>query len=120
MITRDRIQLIFEDELGSGDHVDEIIVPNGENWQIAKITFADMSKNDNKSGVFRVEFGQDDDRDVVAIAYLSGNTISLPINRSFIGDGAMSFRIIRKNQSNPAKNMMIFIEGFKRIGDVRS
>ena len=118
MITRDRIQLIFEDELGSGEHVEEIIVPNGENWQITRITFGDMSKNDNKSGVFKVIFGTAEAIDIVAIAYLSGNTLPLMINRVFEGDGTKSFKFIRENQSNPAKKMLIFVEGFKRFGDL--
>ena len=112
-VSRERLQFIEDSEVGSG--VDEKftpIVPAGESWQINRITFGDMSKNDSKSGSFKVEF----DGDVLAIAYLSGGTIVIDVNRVFIGDGVKRFSMIRESQSNPAKKMLIFMEGFKRIG----
>ena len=94
--------------------VDRIL---GEVWQISRLTYGDMSKNDSKSGTFLVDFGVDGARDVLAIAYLSGNTMVIDINRTFTGDGTKVFRFIRTNQANPAKAMLIFMEGFKRIGE---
>ena len=117
MTERNRIQLIYEDEIAAGEVVEEIIIPADEVWQITRITFGDMSKNDSKSGVFKVDFGDPIVRDIIAIAYLSGNTLPLSINRTFVGDGIKALRLIRTNQSNPAKMMLIFIEGFKRTGE---
>ena len=93
-------------------------IPAGETWQIKRITFGDMSINDSKSGIFKVDYGIDGDRDILAIAYLTSNTIVIDINRMFLGDGSKQFRLIRESQSNPSKNMLAFIEGFKRIGDL--
>ena len=112
-VSRERLQFVLDGDVGVG--VDEQftpIVPDGESWQISRITFGDMSKNDSKSGSFKVEFGDD----VLAIAYLSGGTIVIDINRVFIGNGVKRFRMVRESQSNPAKKMLIFMEGFKRIG----
>jgi len=114
---RTRIQLIYEDDISAGEVVNELIVPAGEVWQLTRIIFGDMSKNDSKSGVFKVDFGVGADLDVIAIAYLSGSTLPLSINRPFVGDGIKAFRFIRENQSNPAKKMLIFVDGFKRNGD---
>ena len=112
-ISRDRIQFIEDGEVPIGsDEKFTPIVPDGESWQISRITFSDMSKNDSKSGSFKVDF----DGDVLAIAYLSGGTIVIDINRVFVGDGSKNFTMTRENQSNPAKKMLIFMEGFKRIG----
>ena len=111
--SRERFQFVEDDEVGAGiDSKSTPIVPLGESWQITRVTFSDMSKNDSKSGAFRVKFGDD----ILAIAYLSGGTIVINIGRVFVGDGVKSFELIRENQSNPAKNMLIFMEGFKRIG----
>lgn len=117
MISRERIQLIYEDELAATEDIQTVPVPVGEVWQISRLTYGDMSKNDSKSGTFLVDFGVDGARDVLAIAYLSGNTMVIDINRTFTGDGTKVFRFIRTNQSNPAKAMLIFMEGFKRIGE---
>ena len=119
MTVRERIQVLYDSDLSAGEEIETSEpIPSGETWQISRITFGDMSKNDNKSGVFQVDFGVDSDRDILARAYLSGSTIVIDINRSFLGDGIKVFRFLRENQSNPAKKMMIFVEGFKRIGDI--
>ena len=112
-ISRERLQFIEDSDVGVGaDEKFTPIVPVGESWQITRITFGDMSKNDTKSGSFKVEFGGD----VLAIAYVSGGTIVIDVNRVFVGDGVKRFSMIRESQSNPAKKMLIFMEGFKRIG----
>jgi len=117
-ISRPRIQIIYEDALAAGEDIKSTVIPDGEKWQISRITFGDMSKNDSKSGSFKVDFGVDGDRDILAIAYISGSTIAFDIKRVFVGDGTKVLRVIRENQSNPAKNMLAFLEGFKRIGDI--
>lgn len=112
-VSRERIQIIEDGPVSVGvDEKFSDIIPNGESWQITRITFADMSKNDSKSGSFKVDY----DGDVLAVAYLSGGTFALDINRVFLGDGTKRIRLIRESQSNPAKNMLIYVEGFKRIG----
>ena len=114
MISRERLQFIEDSDVGAVvDDKFTPIVPDGESWQISRITFGDMSKNDTKSGSFSVDF----DGDVLAIAYLSGGTIVIDINRVFVGDGVKRFKMTRESQSNPAKKMLVFMEGFKRIGD---
>jgi hypothetical protein len=117
-IARPRIQIIHDGSVPVGVDTQSEIVPNGESWQIQRITFGDMSRNDTKSGIFRVDFGVDGDRDILAIAYLTSTTIIIPIKRVFLGDGIKEFRFIRESQSSPDKNMLIFTEGFKRIGDI--
>jgi len=115
-ISRQRIQIIYDNELEAGQDIKNISVPDNETWQISRIIFGDMSKNDSKSGTFIVDFGIDGDRDILAIAYLSGQTMAFDINRIFVGDGSKMFRLMRSNQSNPAKAMLIFMDGFKRLG----
>lgn len=113
IISRERLQFIEDGPVGMG--VDEQLtpaIPDGESWQIKRITFSDMSLNDAKSGSFKVDYAGD----VLAIAYLSGGTIVIDIDRVFLGDGVKQFKLTRESQSNPAKNMLIFMEGFKRIG----
>ena len=118
-ISRPRIQVVIDSEVAVGESLSTLDpIPAGETWQIKRITFGDMSINDTKSGIFKVDYGIDGDRDILAIAYLTSNTIAMDINRMFLGDGSKQFRLIRESQSNPAKNMLIFLEGFKRIGDI--
>ena len=117
-ISRDRIQIIHETEVSAGEDIQETIVPNGEVWQIKRITFADVSLNNNNAGLFKVDFGTPLVRDVLAVAYLTGNTKIVSIDRTFKGDGTKVFRLIRESQSNPSKKMLIYMERFKRIGDI--
>jgi hypothetical protein len=118
-IARPRIQVVVDSEVPFGQDITMLDpIPAGETWQIKRITFGDMSINDTKSGIFKVDYGVAGDRDILAIAYLTSNTIAIDINRMFLGDGSKQFRLIRESQSNPAKNMLAFIEGFKRIGDI--
>lgn len=119
VISRERIQIIYENELSVGEDIQvSDIVPVGEVWQIRRITFADVSINNNNAGLFKVDYGVDGARDILAVAYLTGNTIAICIDRTFTGDGTKRFRLIREVQSNPAKKMLIYMEGFKRIGDI--
>ena len=119
MTQRNRIQIIYENELSAGEDIElSDIVPDGEVWQIKRITFADVSINNNNAGLFKVDYGSGTDRDILAVAYLTGNTIVIPIERTFTGDGVNHFRFIREVQSPPAKKMLIYMEGFKRIGDI--
>jgi len=119
VISRERIQIVHEEKLAVGEDIQlSDIVPPGEVWQVKRITFGDVSITNNNAGLFKVDYGVDGDRDILAVAYLTGNTIVIPINRGFAGDGIKQFRFIREVQSNPAKKMLIFMEGFKRTGDL--
>ena len=119
VISRDRIQIIYDNELSMGEDIQlSDIIPDGEVWQIKRITFGDVSLNNNNAGLFKVDYGVDGNRDILAVAYLTGNTKVICIDRSFTGDGFKRFRLIREVQSNPAKRMLIYMEGFKRIGDI--
>ena len=119
MINRSRVQLIHENAIPSGiDLQTSPAIPAGQTWQITRIIFADKSIGDGLSGGFKVDWGSGSTFEVLAAAYLEGNTIDLPINKVFTGDSVKHFRLIRQNNSAPNKEMFIMVEGFQRIGDL--
>ena len=93
-------------------------IPDGERWQLSWVLFADESKGTKESGGFLVEFGEGTTWDFVAGAYLTGDTFQFQVNQIYIGDGVKHFRLKRINDSNDDKNMLIVVDGFKRIGDI--
>ncbi len=118
-IVRDRIEIIEESDIGGNtEDIQTHIIPAGEKWQIKRITFADIKQPSNQwSGSFKVDFGVDLDRELLMVAYLLGQTISLDINRVFVGNGTKGFRVIRDNLGAQSKPMFVFVEGFKRNSD---
>ena len=118
MISRDRVQIIHDNSIPTGNDVQlSPIIPDGEIWQVSKITFADKAINDGLSGGFQVDFGAGGSFEILQSAYLVGDTLVVNINRVFTGDGAKTFRFIRANNSAVPKEMFLMVEGFKRIGD---
>ena len=117
-IARERIQTIYQNAITGTDTQSSPSIPTGQIWQVSRIIFADKGINDGLSGAFLVDFGSGGSREVIAAAYLTGNTIVLPIDRTFLGDGSKVFRFIRVNNSVVSKEMFLMVEGFKRIGDV--
>lgn len=118
-IARNRIQIIHGNSIPVGNDIQtSAVVPDGQVWQITHITFADKAINDGMSGGFQVDFGTAGSREIIMAAYLLGNTISVPIKRTFTGDGIKVFRFIRTNAAAVAKEMFLLVEGFKRIGDI--
>jgi hypothetical protein len=118
-IQRTKIQILHESDVGIGVTTNEsTAIPDGESWQINRVIFGDMSLNDTKTGIFKVDFGDDTAREILAMAYLTGNTMIFDVNKTFIGDGTKTFMFYRESQSNPAKKMFILMQGFKRIGDI--
>lgn len=119
MIQRSRVQVIHNNAIPAGINVESSpIVPSGQTWQITRIIFADNAIDDGLSSGFQVDFGSGGTREILAAAYLLGNTLIVPINRTFTGDGSAVFRYIRENKSVSTKDMFLMIEGFKRIGDI--
>lgn len=116
-ISRERIELIYEDEvIKNSVDIKATIIPDGEVWQIKRVTFADAAAPSNlQSGKFKVDFGAGQ---TVAVAYLIANTIVIPVNRTFTGDGIKELRVLRENNDNQDKFMFAMVEGFKRIGDI--
>jgi len=112
--SRDRLQFVYESQITKNDlQTESEIIPDGEIWQIKRITFADLAQPQNNwAGSFKVVFGDD----TLAIAYLLGNTLSIDINRTFTGDGVLDLITTRENLGNTDKRMSVMIEGFKRIG----
>ena len=90
-------------------------VPAGENWQITRAIFSDQNIGDNKSGGFKLEWGASGTFQTITACFQTGDTIDLPINRQFEGDGTNFFRLTRFNFSSQNKFMTVIIEGFKRI-----
>ncbi len=118
IVSRDRIEIVVEGEVG-GNEVDTntVIIPDTEIWQIERITFADVKEpSNNWSGKFKVDFGAVGSRELIGAVFLFGSTIPLDIRRVFQGNGIKEIRIIRENLGNQAKEMFVFVEGFKRIG----
>ena len=91
------------------------ITPNGETWQITRIIFADKNMGDNISGGFLVDYGSGGTREVVAQAFLTGNTLDLPMQVTFTGDGVNRLRIIRENNSLTPKKMIAMVIAIKRL-----
>ena len=87
------------------------IIPNGQVWEINKIIFSDQGIGDNKSGEFLVEFGTS----IIARGFVSGSIIEINVDKSYMGDGIKRFRITRTNNSSLEKNMLVSIEGIKRL-----
>lgn len=119
-ISRERIQAFHDNEIAPGPDVKfSIAIPEGERWQFKRVTFASKSIGDGMSDGFRVDFGAAGDFEPLAVAHLMGNTKVINIDRIFVGDGVKKIRYIRENNSSVAKELFIFAEGFKRIGDFR-
>jgi len=119
IIARDRIQIVHNGSIPNGiDVQNSPIIPTGQRWHISRIIFADKGINDGLSGGFQVDFGSGGSREILASAYLTGNTIILDINRTFTGDGVKLFRYIRVNEAAVSKEIFLMVEGFKRFGDV--
>jgi len=91
------------------------ITPDGETWQIQRILFADKNMGDNISGGFIVDYGSGVTRDVVAQAFLTGNTLDLPMQETVTGDGVKRLRIIRENNSLTPKKMIAMVIAIKRL-----
>jgi len=115
-ILRPKYSILIDSSAAAGTNTtNSDIIPSGQSWSISKVLFADQNIGDNKSGGFRFEFGTGSTWELIAGAYLTGNTITYEINRAFFGDGVKRFRVIRVNNSASAKNMIVYIEGFKRF-----
>lgn len=88
------------------------IIPNGETWQITRVLFADFNTGDNRSGGFLVDYGSSDPREIIAQAYLTGNTIDLSLQTLVVGDGIKRLRIIRENNSSQSKKLVAMVVAF--------
>lgn len=119
-VNRDRIHVVKKGNVTTltTDTALSAVPPSGRIWHIKRITFADESINDGLSGFFEVDWGIGGTREVIAQAYLEGNTFTFDIDRTFVGDGSMLFRYKRTNPSASNKKMFLMVEGFKRIGDI--
>lgn len=118
MAARSRVQKSFRDEVPPGNKIDLMTaIPNEEIWQVSWALFSDKNIGDNISGGFALEWGSGGEWEVIHIGFLTGNIHRLDINRSFTGNGTKRFRIIRQNNSAVNKDMLVVLEGFKRIGD---
>ncbi len=115
LISRDRVQKIYDDEIIPGLDIQTLVIPDGESWQITRLIFADKAINDGLSGGFQVDFGTGGTREHIAAAYLLGGTVALDIKRCFLGDGIKEFRFIRENNAAVNKKMYLLAEGFKRL-----
>lgn len=91
------------------------VQPNGEVWQILRIIFADKNIGDNISGGFLVDFGTGGTREIIAQAFLTGDTCDKSFQRETTGDGVKRLRIIRENNSLAAKKMVCMVEAIKKI-----
>lgn len=115
-ITREAFRVIFDDNVGTTPSVDSSApVPAGEIWTIQRVIFGDRNIGDNKSGGFKFEFGNGGSIEVITLAWLTGDTKEIVINKQYPGDDVKRFRITRVNGSATAKNMFAIIEGFKRL-----
>jgi len=119
-VNRDRIHIVKKGIVTAGDTDTHLTIapPVGRIWHIKRKTFADESINDGLSGFFEVDWGIGGSREVLAQAYLAGNTFTFHIDRTFLGDGSKLFRLKRTNPSGSNKKMFLMVEGFKRIGDI--
>lgn len=119
-VDRDRIHIVKKGTVTAGttDTHLSTVVPAARSWHIKRITFADESINDGLSGFFEVDWGIGATREVIAQAFLTGNTFVFNIDRSFDGDGSKLFRLKRTNPSASDKKMFLMFEGLKRIGDL--
>ena len=93
------------------------VIPSGESWHIERVIFAHGDDNRGFSGGFKMEWGSAGSGWVfVTGAFLTGNTMIIPVLNDFLGDGSKRFRLTRQNL-DPAnsKNMQVIIDGFKRI-----
>ena len=118
VVTRDEVKRVFRGNVAAGatDSVETESVPTGQRWQIATVVFADQGIGDSKSGAYSFEWGTTGAWDLVEAAYLTGNTWRQELNRVFTGDGTKRFRIRRQNTSAVARDMVVILTGFKRIG----
>jgi len=118
-ISRDRVQVVYNNEVAPTSVVIETspIIPAGQSWQISRVIFGDRAIGDGMSGGFQVDWGNGGSWEVIAAAWLTGNTMEFKVNRAFTGDGVKKFRYIRLNKSASSKEMFLMAEGFKRIGD---
>ena len=115
-ITRESFRVIFDDNVGTTPTINTSApVPNGEAWTIQRVIFGDRNVGDNKSGGFKFEFGNGGSLEVITLAWLTGQTKEIIINKQFEGDGVKQFRATRVNGSPAPKNMFVIIEGFKRL-----
>ena len=89
-------------------------IPDGVEWQIEWILFSDQNIGDNKSGGFLVEWGSAGDWEIVHTGFLTGSISRLALRQAFRGDGTKRLRILRQNNSDVRKRMVVIIAGFKR------
>ena len=117
---RDRIHIVKKGNVTAATtDTDLTNVPAANKlWHIKRITFGTTAVNDGLSDWFEVDWGIGGTREVIAQAFLMGNTWTFPIDRVFDGDGTNLFRLKRQNNSAVDKKMFILFEGFKRNGDL--
>jgi len=117
VIDRERVQVVHAGSISVGTNIENSpVIPVDQRWHITRLIFADKGINDGMSGGFQVDFGSGGSREILASAYLTGETVIISINRTFTGNGSALFRYIRVNNAAVPKELFLMVEGFKRIG----
>lgn len=120
--SRDLIQQVYRSNIAAGTTDIQVVgtPPAGERWQVSRVIFADEGINDGLSGAFAVDWGTGPaaSRQIITATHLTGNTYCEHLSQVLLGDGTNELRVIRKNNGATPKEMVIILEGFKRIGDL--
>lgn len=118
MTIRPRNQIVIQGTVAGGatDQQLSAILPVSEVWHLERVIFAHGLDNRNYSGGFRLEWGSGATWEFITGAYLTGNTMIIPIKQDYTGDGSKRFRLTRQNlDPTAAKNMHVVIDGFKKL-----
>jgi hypothetical protein len=113
---RDKFQIVFRNSVAASTSDTQLsaIFGIGDKVYIDRVMFADRNLGNNVSGGFLFEWGSGGSFEIIAAAYLTGNTAVYKIDRTFTGDGVKRFRLTRQNNNTAAKELVIIVEGNKR------
>lgn len=109
----DRTKIIIS-TLGAGatDTTDIGPIPNGKRFIIKEFGAGSGIDTDNKSGQYLLQWGTVGSFVDIRAIVITGNTVSLPINREFVGDGSKFLRITRVNPSATPKRCPVWVVAY--------
>lgn len=97
---------------GATDNTDSVPIPAGRKFMIKEFGACGIIDTDNKSSLYLLQWGTVGSFEDIRAISATGDTITLQVNKQFIGDGVKFLRITRQNPSATAKRCPFWVVAY--------
>lgn len=89
------------------------VIPNGEVWRVTRFGGSEVGTGDGKASVVALQLFDGTTWQTIRGFGLTSTAVQLDLARDIRGDGTKKLRVVRQNKSAVAKQILVWVEGFR-------